>query len=403
MIRTASGELDSATAAALVAANDPAGGVLVVRVLPDTRRAGVIGRLILEALGKDLALKGAVRNEHEQIRLAQSWLRAHRIRRLLLIEPQFLQVRVADRALARFATTVPEIDLLCLSGVRGDHVRAFRRAGAAECHVATMVADYLTPTFTPVSPAGTAEYPAVPDVDFPDFGRRCRQELSPEGLAVVEATVRSARTSARAWLDTAGPEVEVPSMRRLLYGLLDKSSCRAECEAVVRGVQLEMFRQGWHLRVSLPNLLRQRHADGRDPEALAPRFSELLAYVLPSRAACCVLADFGLDEAAILAVKAADVAPGGDGVNLSGCDLAVTDPAAQVILRAALADHDAQALVPADALLTGMSPTTMVDSARAALLELGVAVRSPMLRRNKPHAGTWWQTTGLCLTRMGTR
>lgn len=169
---------------------------------------------------------------------------------------------------------------------------------------------------------------------------------------------------------------------------------------MARGVQLEMFRYGWHLRVSLPNPLRQRHADGRDPHAPAPRFTELLAYVLPSRAACCVLADFGFDEAAILAVRAADVAPAGDSVRLSGCDFAVTDPAAGTILRAALADHHAQRLAPTDALLARMSRTTVVDSVRAALLELGVAVRSPMLRRNKSHAGTWWQTTGVCLTRL---
>lgn len=216
-----------------------------------------------------------------------------------------------------------------------------------------------------------ADFPRVPDSEFPHFLTQCRHELDPGAFAVVEGEYRRVLRAVRA-------EVEgEPSGSRALESMrrhLGDSTSGDHAVTIIRAATAAAFPSGLFITCDADRL---RATISKEPYYRAREWSDwdaLHTYRRPERATVAVLATLGLPVAHMRALTV------GDAHELE----ALLPEPARVHLRRTVLHRELLGATDTDPLLTLADgrPTT-TRWIREALLDIGTSTDLPADRRRR--------------------
>ncbi|MGH2948339.1 MAG: hypothetical protein ACRDPC_19135 [Solirubrobacteraceae bacterium] len=293
----------------------PARGVVVVRPTPGHGGSG-IARDILTALGKRFRA-GSPRAPERLIPLAGTWLRAERIRHLIIIK--------ADRRPAAEWSTLRDLcagaDAPALSLIiHRSQLAADEHAALGGTRHSELSVDELSRWLQP-APQPDAErlgelreVPPVPDVDFPFFPSACAELLPAPAAQIAIDTFTEGRRLTFHWLG-----VHRRARQREIVGYLDSliAPCASPDAALslLRGAQAALLTCGLLARID-PHLVAARHRTRR--AAPTPDTARRLRAVLEPHlaAAAAIVALTGRDAESIAELRLRDIQR--DGAALAG-------------------------------------------------------------------------------------
>ena len=335
---------------ALTACHSVPGGIAVCHPVPGADSRRVLAGEVLVALGKrpgGLAAEGLLRRGWA---LAGLWLRAERIRHLVMLRAHLLPAEqwrdltelgaAADAVLwlvsHRVGLDPPHRSVLAEHGVmaRG---QPWRDALAA-----------LKPGPGEATQNDARPFPAVPDVDFPTFRAAAHRLLDPDAFARVDAVYRAVLTDARSEAHTLQVLARRTNtdMRPAVEATIQRMTVSAVSEAEVltrlRAAQAGFFLEGRLLRIRLYRH-RGQSGFGLQPRLSAPVVVRLRTLCAPAAAgavAICVATGFSVDV--LVRLRVADLIDRGQDIDISasGGLWRVPAPVAANV-RAAVADHPA--------------------------------------------------------------
>lgn len=387
----------------LLGANNPAAGVLVVQVTPDLRRSHELGQDILAALGKRDDVSGAGRHADIDWDVLTAWLLAYPIRHLILVDTQWLPTPLYRQVAELAAVTDLECWLVAQEPVADRYVELV----AEWPHVTATVGDLLATVSRPVPAAqpGAASFPQVPEVNFTTFLADCHRLLHPDEAAVVNARFCEVAHRADAWLAEAElTELDVVEHLRKEVNLC---STVDEMLVAVRAVQARAFEHDWLIQVELSQLLATAdtapNAAIRSPET----WRRLAVYREPYRGAACALAAAELSITEMQTLSLADINANGSSVTIErdGPTTIHIPSGAEVYLRAQRVLRQIEGADTSDRLFANedgpMRDRYIVYALRAPITEVGVAVISGAVQRQRVDSKRWANRWGVSVQSLG--
>lgn len=381
--------------APLLAAADPAGGIAVARVRPDTRTRHELLADLLDGLGMSRDVSGWDKSADADAAALVVWLAAHPITDLVVVDAQAIPPDCLPEVLCAAAVAGTAV-WLC-EEEPGERYLAARVQWPARSAALDELLDHLPAP--PAEPA-RAPFPDVPLDNFATFLAACRDALDAADFACVQRRFDDERRRAAGWAartDPAAPPGE-DEVVGWLRGRLHHCRTLSEMLVVTRAVQAAMFGAGHFVQVDLPRLL----ATGDDaPEATTSdpaTWRALLAYREPVRGAACALvaAGAGIDD--LLAARVRDVTDDGAAVAPSGTAIEV-HPGAAVFLRALVLARTGDGAGGDDALFATedgpIRDRMLVRYVQAPLTDLGLAVATRAVSGARVDARRWANRWGV--------
>lgn len=311
------------TPGTLTPAHDPTLRVVHLLARPAMTKAASLAHDVLVGMGKSSDVTGGSHRDGRDIstRVAP-WLLAHRTQWIVVfgaqdIRANLLPIGLLDAALAGGARVLlvaePRQRAVVLDAVAGYGTTApvDYREWAAQHDV---VLGPAAPE-QPEAAAGGFAWDTVelPQVGWPWFRARCRDQLPPEQFAEVDALYRHTLQTVRAQFQDYPRWVDQP--RRLdprpvvdiLGPLLRDRYTRAEGALVLKAAQAALFSRGYLLRADVDTLLNLL-VDGDRPTPLTDRqWRSLRAYQQAWRSAACAFAASGWSVKETTAVTMHDI------------------------------------------------------------------------------------------------
>jgi hypothetical protein len=390
------------------------GRVVVVALAPgETRPVGSLGMAILHALGKDLDLTPALRQQ-DAWRLACAWLEAERTRALIVIGAEQFTADVWQRVddLRR----CQRADAVILVSHQVGHRSPRRRSTAAES------------AFEPTDPAAlhawaarfslafgsdgelrepsAPRFPTVPVDEAPYFRAVCRAVLVPADFALVNRSYRRGFDITRRWLADHDEITEEQAADHIAENVLRTVDIHERLTRL-RGAQIAFLHQHWLLKVDL-EAFGASHVTER-PTAINTHIAERLrAYPQPKLSALAALTiATNLSAARLSMLNAdqifpADSSGGSYGAIDYGDELVLIEQAAHPFLRAHHIDRVLRGDPPDGPLFTTiagrrMSATTLRQQLRHISQETGLPLLSSSPRANDGEHGHWMRSRGITL------
>lgn len=295
-----------------------ADGVRVLVGEPTVHRASTqsVAGDLLEMLGTDHRVSGAGKHPSDNLLHALMLLTAHETEWIVLTSPHHIPATHLATFVQAALISGARLLLVCDPGT-AQHVVDATAAWAPHTIPVTEAKRRLgTPPISPHSeeePHGAApgptdgadEQPTVPTVDFYRFQRVCRDALSPEQYAPIDAAYIGARAAART-LARAG-HLTLPKIDALIDDLASRHPDRNIGVATLRGVQAGLFAERWHAALVLRMGI---HALGDlRPLMGTAEWRRFRAFKEPVRAAIPALYLSGFEVNDILAMAIDDLAP----------------------------------------------------------------------------------------------
>lgn len=388
---------------------DPSSGVVTATARP-TVNAWAVGQGILGAFGVRLDLMGAGRDHGENLELLNAWLTAYRARILVLRHATNISRRAAlDDLLDLCLATGVDLALTCddtvgerLAGwvtertgvIDEDHCDLLDRIARTQATTRTAQVeggrtrrvsnskswknDGSTGPGSSIAGAGTGadgvdeveEVPRLlPRVDFYKFRARCRDTLTQEEFAAVDAQYVHAFRQVR---QQPFPTSETAAAR--LRQMTEDTDNPGVALTRLRAAQAAMFTRGLYLNVHVPYFLSVI-CDNEHRRLTEPEVRALAAYRTPWRSAGIVLADANLDADAVRRLTVGDVTDDG---TLPTTEHEPMHPPAAIFLRAQRHLRLIQGAEPSDRFIT-QPPTTIAAARRRAAIDLNIP-RTPTRR-----------------------
>jgi hypothetical protein len=232
-----------------------------VSLAPEERRpVGALGRAILEALGKDLDLTPALRQQ-DAWRLARAWLDAERVQTLIVIGAEQFTAELwqAIDDIRRYDDVRAVILISHLTG-RPSHRgtpaperSAFKSADAAALHAWARhaKAEHTAPHIARDDVG--ARFPAVPADEAPFFRSACRALLEAGDFRRVDRLYRRGYDSAQRWSGECHEVSEQEVGAFLAESVLGTNDTHEQLTRL-RGTQIAFLHHHWLLKVDLEAL-----------------------------------------------------------------------------------------------------------------------------------------------------
>ncbi len=364
-----------------------AGSALVLSVVPGTRRSGAISRPLLALLGIDLDLTGRPRNDTDDLRCCATWLAAHGITDVVLVDADRAPLRVLG-TIEKAAAFAGAQTWLVLRGAAPDALQRWgRRHGATERPFRELEA-LLATSADEEEPAHIA---SVPDAAFLQLLSSSRAALQPRAAAAVRELFTSTARRAQRW--ARDRDVEEDATVAFLLDALSSGRNLAEQRVIAAATQLGLLHAGYLLHVDLVELLR---ANEHEVEPLG----QLTCIREPWRAAAALLSYLEFDVDQIRALDLTALRPDGAAVCHPVHGWLGVPLAAQVAIRALLADSRWRACGDAGKPFAHLRPRAVRDAVLAAGRDVGVLAPSPVVSRRNPWRASWRQRRGVSVQRL---
>ena len=400
-LRTLTAEHDTRGARRLAALNDPDAGTLVAAVAPGTTRRFELGWCLLEALGKRQDVSGHGRHDQLNWEVLHAWLLAHRVRRLVLLDAQWLTTELVGAVAGLVATCGLDVWLVAHLPVEPPYIAALDGWPHRAARGADLLADMggLSPRPDPLD---TGDFPEVPTDNWPTFRAACRDCLDPHDFERVDALFLRTLVSAEGIF--RGDEVTESSVLTGLRSDLESVETVAEMVTVVRAFQVAAHREGWLLQAKIARLRATAETMSRAALRSPATWHKLRAYRMPYRGAAVALAAIGLSVGIMMEIRCADVAADGASVHRDGTTHAIP-PEAAVFLRAQREYRILMGASPTDLLFADdegpLHDRALADALRRPAAELGIPVPDiSMSRAPDPHNSRWRDRWGLSLQKL---
>lgn len=222
----------------------------------------------------------------------------------------------------------------------------------------------------------------LPRSDFPTFAADCRRLLGPEDATVALDRLQHYRKQlAAAWPARQTPQ----ALLDLVLTRLRHCPDPAMATLLLRASQLEAFKRGVHIQF-LPARLHAGLAHIALPVPTPAQWQRLWQWVLPWKAAACVLFAAGLTPQQLAELRLSDVTCDDTVAAIAGRKITLTGPPAKLItaqhrFRLACGATPNLPLLAEDD--TPRNRRSLADVAGQAALEHGVQVTHPRVARAK--------------------
>ncbi|MGQ0575843.1 MAG: hypothetical protein ACT4RN_16810 [Pseudonocardia sp.] len=236
----------------LSASHDFDAGVVVCHPGPHNGTDAALAEDVLVALGKrpgGLVEEGLRRRDSWD--LASAWLRAERVRHLVILRAH----RLPAASWCRLTELAASLDLAVwlvvhrfgLDPAHQDALHGRSQVRAWRAVLPVLAAGSL-------AAVGSSPFPTVPDAEFPTFRAVTRRLLPPADFARVDDVYRAAhakaRNEARLWRRMAGSP---RSAAALIQRMTVDAASSAEVYTRIRGIQAAFFLHGLLLQLRLRN------------------------------------------------------------------------------------------------------------------------------------------------------
>jgi len=355
---------------------------------------------VLDGLG---ARTGAASLHH--VAVARVWLAAHRVRWLVLANPQLpdaggvrAAVGLAESVGARTMLACDHGDASSLEAALG--IPASARLGLAGAGL--LLAD-TSPAATDPPDAGPCPVRLrdLPEVDFPLFRSECRRVLAADAYDEIDRAYVHGRTAGREWVTavardnplTVARQVDAPVVHAARAVVAASTAERVDVAGslvVFRGFQAGAFHAGLLVRTETPRLVAALRRIERQPLSSAG-WTSLRRWQDPHRAAVTALYLAGASPAEILALTVGDAAAAAGtpaGVPVPVGPFAV-DHRARPYVAALHGYRLMEGAGPSDPLLRTPVQSTVVDAINCARSELLLPVARGRVLPDETRADRW--------------
>lgn len=381
----------------------------------ENRPLGALGMAILQALGKDLDLTPALRQQ-DAWRLAKAWLEAEDTRALIVIGPEQFTEELWEEIddVRRYQRARVVILVSHQTGEDsprrqpGHAERCFDRVDAASLH---RWAARFTAAYRPadaVSKPPPPRYPAVPDDEAPYFRAACRAVLTAPEFARVNRSYRRGHDITRRWLTGRDDVSEEEASDHLAEALLWINDVHERLTRL-RGAQIAFLHHRWLLKVDL-EAFSVSHAIQRPSDIDTQIAARLRAYPQPKLSALAALAiATGLSPANLAVLNADQIFPNDDR-HLGSCNAIYygdeylpIESGARPFLRAHHADRNLRRQPPDGPLFTTTAGRRLAAAAiqqqlRRISQDTGLPLlSSPTTGPHDPLDGHWMRRSGITL------
>lgn len=297
------------------------GSPVWVEARPNLRRAYVLAGDIHAALGKRHDLTGRGRNEHHEIALASTWLRAHGCPDLIITDAQRLHSKILGTLTQLAIDAGVDLWLLHRTPTSDAFLRALERRSDVTKNLHDMPQPVLAPVFVETT---AAPFPQVPRHDIHLFRAVCQERLPAEDLLEVLELLDSVADHAFERMSLHG--TDAATVARLLEEILDEAPGDDRLITAVRGLQLTAWHHDAFVRVDLDMLL---HTEDRPRQSASVVDRVLSMYRQPHRVLTCALTRRGHPLDDIAAIELCDVTDGGRQIMVAGHQVHVREPGAR--------------------------------------------------------------------------
>jgi hypothetical protein len=367
-----------------------AAGALWVEVRPDLRRIHILAGDILAALGKRRDVAGKGRNQHEDVKHAVAWLRAHDINNLVITEAQHLHPLILKGLLRLAADAEVALWLLHRPPRTDAFIRALKRYA-----ITTDLMNVPRPGVaeaTPAKPPVTA-LPTVPADEFVTFRSTYLSQLGPDDAGRVDACFgRIVDRCERSFAESGATRETVANA---LYVILNDAPADAELTVAIRALQVAAWRHDQYIKVDMPRLL---HSEERPRIKPCELDAAMVAYRQPYRAITAALTRAGHGVADIAAVAVEDADADGTAISVAATPVPLGLHTARAV-RAQVHLRKLQGARPGDPLLPH-SPKALAKALTDTATDLGIHVFGRRAERTRNHTEGALRALGVTVTRL---
>lgn len=405
------------------ALTDLRAGLVAFQVRPATRRSSWLAADLHIALGADQHLTGFGRPGEGDWALATVAVIAQRIGHIFVVDPWLLTPALLSGLIDNLQATGAVVWLVGRGAFSDDQrtavhdwisdltdADAFLAAWADRPGLLVRPGTTMAPapSASETKPLPTAEdcWPRhLPDADFPTFRAACRNALTAEQFAVVDAYLVASAKDARTWLAgnlTRQSLRDEQVLAARLHRFWQDSPTVPHFLVTIRAHQVAAFSLGWRLVLDVDQLLGTAAVSPRRAARTPALWARLRGYASSHRGAICALTASGIDIADQLEVPVEAVTEAGRVLVLpSGRRIQVEDGAHHYLYAQQLTRmlHGAAG---DDPLLAGPAGEPLAERGIAnvlltARLELGLNLTGPRVERRTPTGDRWTTRWGVSI------
>lgn len=386
---------DPAGAKAIRRANNPDSGLLTVTAVADLRRSYELVWELLHALGVDDQISGNGRETDVSIETVVSWMLAHPIRHVVVLDAQNLPAPILNDLCGLAALTGIDLWLVAHPPIRAGYSTALE---AWPCHEGR--AEDLVALLRPAPPSSTTApvFPRVPTDNFLTFRAEARRHLTPDDFTLVDEVYRRVARETTLWLETTTDPVTETTVLGFIRQQLWRAATYGEMIVRVRAVQVAAFLAGWYVQADPHRLLTTLDIVSRAAIHNEDTWRRLRAYREPYRAAACVLAALECSTDQMLAVTLDDITTDGSHIVIDG-ETKPVPAGADLFVRAQLAQRRIHGATGTDLLMADDNgpyrDRMLVEAVRNPAIEVGVALLSHTVSRARIDPNRWAVRYGL--------
>jgi hypothetical protein len=385
-------------------ASNPDAGLVVAAVPPDLRRSYPLTWELLAGFGKQRDVSGTGRHEDMDWELVASWVLAHEVRDLVLVDAQWIPPRVFPDMIGLAAATGITLWLVAhapLDDAYADTLNAWPTEAGHAAELASLVTRAYAPPTDPLTP----DYPRLPSDSYLTFRAEARRRLLPDEFALVDGRLLEAHRRAAKWF-ASQPRSAVDEDSVLAYARRRLHDCASAEEMLIeiRGLQVAAHHAEWLVSADLTRLVATSQNAAAAAVHSPHTWRRLRAYRQPYRGAACALVACELALESILEVRLSDVdADGGvvEAVRTGTAEQVQLPPGAEVYLRAQVYHRQIQGAGPDDPLFATeegpMRDRYLANAVRAAVTEVGVPLYSQQVERAEIDRKRWARRWGLAV------
>jgi len=376
-------------------------GPSVVPVSPSgPATAPQMARDVLEGLG---ATAGAA--SFNKVALARVWLAAHRVRWLVLANPQLPDAGGVRAAIDLAGSVGARTMLACDHGGASGLEAALGIPASARLDLAGAELLLADTSPAPADPPDADPFPVglrdLPEVDFPLFRSECRRVLAADAYDEVDRAYVHGRSAGREWVTDVARDNPLDVARQVKPSVIRAAGAAvaaataghvdvAGALVVFRGFQAGAFLAGLLVRTGTPLLVAALgRVERQTPDTAG--WTSLRLWPDPHRAAVTALYLAGASPDAILTLTVGDAA--GAAVTPAGTPVPVgpfaVDHRARPYVAALHGYRLLEGAGPADPLLRTPVLTTVVDAIVDARTELLLPVTRGQVTPDETRADRW--------------
>jgi hypothetical protein len=313
-------EDDVKTATLLNRIADGPRGRIVVDVTPDGRNLDWLAVDIERGLGKNPHLSGVGRNTSDRWSRIHAWLAGGQVNTIVISRIQLLDQSRLNSAVTLAVACGVDLWLLAQQKPLPKAVsEALENWPFEEVDLAVFRRQWrgVRPQPSTTVEEGANTFPAVPLDEFVLFRAACKELLSPEDFARVDATFQATAAAVLEWID-ATSVVDEASVVELVRDLVGPCHTLSEAVTRLRAAQVALFSRRFFLKINLDYVLAAYALEEQD-ELDSASIEKLRSYAAaryPAAAAIALGAQ--MSPAAVAHLNLGDVSIGDDGISLVG-------------------------------------------------------------------------------------